>query len=79
MQEKYSLNEQIFLFIQEFEKDVEVDKVYTTQELVNIFEVSDFTKGQFSTYKKSKTSSMWWALKRSGNWSMVKRGAYKKK
>lgn len=76
---KYSLNEQTLLFIQEFETIVESGTVYTVQELVGIFEKSSFNKNQFDTYKKPKNSSIWWALTRSGNWLMLKRGTYKKK
>ncbi|EPY7705166.1 hypothetical protein HNV23_23230 [Bacillus paranthracis] len=76
---KYSLNEQTLLFIQEFETSVESGTVYTVQELVGIFEKSSFNKNQFDTYKKPKNSSIWWALTRSGNWLMLKRGTYKKK
>ncbi|MEJ1511775.1 hypothetical protein R3O67_00065 [Bacillus cereus] len=79
IQTKYSLNEQALLFIQEFEKSVESGNVYTVQELVAIFEISSFNKNQFDTYKKPKNSSIWWALTRSGNWLMVKKGTYKKK
>ncbi|MDA2006341.1 hypothetical protein PDN10_16295 [Bacillus cereus] len=79
MQTKYSLNEQTLLFIQEFEKSVESGRVYTAQELVDIFEKSSFNKKQFDTYKKPKNNSIWWALTRSGDWLMIKRGTYKKK
>ncbi|MED3832381.1 hypothetical protein [Peribacillus frigoritolerans] len=79
MQEKYSLNEQTLLFIQEFEKHVESGKTYTTQELADEFEASAFNKEQFNTYKKTKNNAIWWALTRSGNLLMLKRGTYKRK
>lgn len=79
MQEKYSLNEQTLLFINEFEKEVESGRIYSVHELVGTFEKSLFNKEQFNTYKKTKNSSMWWALTRSGQWEMVKRGTYRKK
>lgn len=79
MKEKYSLNEQTLLFIHQFEKNLESGKVYTTQELTDEFEASSFNKEQFNTYKKPKNNSIWWALTRSGNWQMVKRGTYKRK
>lgn len=52
MQEKYSLNEQTLLFIQEFEKNVESGKTFTTQELADEFDSTAFNKEQFNTYKK---------------------------
>lgn len=79
MKEKYSLNEQTFRFIQEFEKDVETGKSYTTQDLVDIFERSTFNKEQFNSYKKTKNNSIWYAITRSGNWIKVKNGTYKRK
>jgi hypothetical protein len=79
METKYSLNEQTYLFIQKFEKGVVSGKTYSSQELVDLFEASPFTKEQFNTYKKTKTNSMWYALTRSGHWEMVKRGTYRKK
>ncbi|MGG1849511.1 hypothetical protein [Bacillus wiedmannii] len=79
MTEKYSLNEQTLQFIQEFERTVAPDKTYITQELVNIFNNSTFNKGQFDTYIEPKGKAIWWALKRSENWTQVKRGLYKKK
>lgn len=79
MVEKHSLNEQTLQFIQEFERTVALDKTYTTQELVNIFNNSTFNKEQFNTYIEPKGKAIWWTLKRSGNWEQVKRGLYKKK
>lgn len=79
LKEKYSLNAETLNFITEFEKTVESGKVYTTQELVDLFEKSPFNKEQFDTYKKPKNNSIWYALKRSGNWTMLKRGVYQKK
>ncbi|MGG1343827.1 hypothetical protein ABE244_25365 [Bacillus toyonensis] len=79
MNEKYSLNEQTLQFIQEFEKTVASNKVYSTQELVDIFNISIFNKEQFNTYVEPKGKAIWWALTRSGNWEQIKRGLYKKK
>ncbi|MGN4664751.1 MULTISPECIES: hypothetical protein [unclassified Bacillus cereus group] len=79
MIEKYSLNEQTLQFIQEFERTATLDKTYTTQELVSIFNNSTFNKEQFDTYIEPKGKAIWWALKRSGNWKQIKRRLYKKK
>ncbi|WP_016839110.1 hypothetical protein [Ureibacillus thermosphaericus] len=79
LKEKYSQNAETLKFIIEFEKTVESGKVYTTQELVQLFESSPYNKKQFDTYKKSKTGSIWYALKRSGNWTRVQNGVYQKK
>ncbi|MGN4945199.1 hypothetical protein [Bacillus cereus group sp. MYBK104-1] len=79
MVEKYSLNEQTLQFIREFERIVSLDKTYTTQELVSIFNSSTFNKEQFNTYIEPKGKAIWWALKRSGNWAQVKSCLYMKK
>ncbi|MEQ6378241.1 hypothetical protein RZN25_15620 [Bacillaceae bacterium S4-13-56] len=79
MGEKWSLNEQTLQFILHFEKNTESGKTYTTQELVDLFEGSDFNKEQFNSYKKPKNGSMWYALYRSDNWERTKRGTYKRK
>ncbi|WP_282156378.1 hypothetical protein [Cytobacillus gottheilii] len=79
MQEKYALNEQTLQFILKFEKDVESGRSYTIQELVDQFLSSPFYKSQFGSYKKTPNNSMWYAVKRSGNWLKVKNGTYMKK
>jgi hypothetical protein len=79
LKERYSLNAETLNFITEFEKTVESRKVYTTQELVDLFEKSPYNKEQFNTYKKPKGGSIWYALYRSENWIMLKRGTYQRK
>ncbi|MBT2667314.1 hypothetical protein J7J00_17685 [Bacillus sp. ISL-4] len=79
MKEKYSLNEQTYQFISEYEKGVEVGKLFTIREMVDLFMSSSFYKEQFNTYVKEPNSSMGYAFKRTGNWLLVDRGTFRKK
>lgn len=54
MLDKFSLNEQVLQFIQEFERKVAHNNTYTTQELVSIFNNSTFNKEQFDIYIEPK-------------------------
>jgi hypothetical protein len=79
MSEKYSLNDETFTFIQEFERNVEIGEVCTNKELVERFNGSIFNKKQFDSYiENAKSKAIWWALTRSGKWLKVKSGTYKK-
>lgn len=79
MKEKYSLNEQTYQFILQYEKDVEAGKIITIQEIVDQFTSSSFYKEQFNTYVKTPSSSIGYAFKRTGNWFMIDRGTFQKK
>ena len=74
--EKYNLNEETFRFILEFEKKVEKGKIYSNKEFVILFTSSRFYKDAVrSYYKTAIQKSIWWAVKRSGNW-LMERGKY---
>lgn len=74
--EKYSLNEESFNFILDFEKKVEKGKIYTNEELVQLFKASSFYNDVVQTYyKTAMQKSIWWAVKRSNNW-LMERGRY---
>lgn len=76
--EKYNLNEEAFNFILDFEKKVGKGTVYTNTELVKLFETTSFYNDVVqSYYKTAMQKSIWWVVKRSNNWSMV-RGRYTK-
>lgn len=78
MKNCYSQNEEALQFILAFERNVEQGIVLDIQELVRLFEDSPYNKEQFDTYVKPKTGSIWYALKRSGKWTAVKKGTYRK-
>ena len=79
MAERYSLNAETLNFIIDFEKAVPQGKQYTNKELVKLFRDSTFHKPIFDTYiKNAINKSIWYAIKRSGNWSLTKKGVYTK-
>lgn len=76
--EKYNLNEETFRFILEFEKKVEKGKIYSNKEIVILFTSSRFYEDAVQSYYKTAIQkSIWWAVKRSGNW-LMERGKYTK-
>lgn len=80
MREKYSLNTETFNFIIKFEAGVPEGKEYSIQELVELFRQSTFHKPIFDTYKmpNAMNKSMWYAIKRSEKWDLIKKGIYRK-
>ncbi|PEJ34219.1 hypothetical protein CN689_08735 [Peribacillus butanolivorans] len=76
--ENYSLNGETLNFILDFETNVEKNKVYTNQDLVELFRSSTFYNEVVDSYYKTAIQkSIWWAVKRSGKWQM-ERGKYTK-
>lgn len=74
--EKYNLNEETFSFILEFEKKEEKGNIYSNKEFVTLFKSSRFYKDVVQSYYKTAIQkSIWWAVKRSGNW-LMERGKY---
>ncbi|AXI08242.1 hypothetical protein CUC15_04355 [Oceanobacillus zhaokaii] len=79
MAEKNSLNEETLNFIIDFEKEVPYGKQYSNKELVELFRKSTFHKLIFDTYiKNAINKSIWYAVKRSGKWALIKKGIYTK-
>lgn len=80
MGEKYSLNAETFNFIIKFEAEVPEGKEYSNHELVELFRQSTFHKPVFDTYKmpNAMNKSLWYAVKRSGKWELIKKGIYRK-
>ncbi len=79
MSNENTLNQEALNFILNFEKQVEYGKIYEKKELINQFSTSAFHNCKFSSYNKDATGkSIWWALKRSKKWKMIKNGLYKK-
>ncbi|WFB59038.1 hypothetical protein [Paenibacillus sp. BR1-192] len=78
MVKKPVLNEQLYQFLEHYEKSIEQGKVITSLELVDAFKKSGYDRQEFDSLKKSRSSAMWWALRRSGKWTMLKRGVYQK-
>ncbi|MCM3390254.1 hypothetical protein M3649_19330 [Ureibacillus chungkukjangi] len=77
MEEKYSLNAETFKYILEFEKTVSIGKEYSKKELVELFRNSMYHKSLFDTYiQNAINKSIWYAVKRSGKWALVKKGIY---
>ncbi|MQR93711.1 hypothetical protein [Fictibacillus phosphorivorans] len=80
MNEKYSLNEETLKFIIDFEKKLQSGKQFTNKELVEKFHQSTFYKDSFSSYYyNASNKAIWYAVKRSGNWELTKKGTYTKK
>ncbi|WP_430789156.1 hypothetical protein VBD025_02920 [Virgibacillus flavescens] len=80
MDEKYSLNAETLKFILEFEKTVQNGKRYLNTEVVHLFQQSSYHKSVFETYiDNAINKSIWYAIKRSGNWEFTKKGLYTKK
>jgi hypothetical protein len=78
MIEKYSLNDQTLKFILEFEKSVPFGTQFENKRLVAMFRQSSFYKHDFETYfENAINKAIWYAIKRSGGWSMGK-GVYTK-
>lgn len=76
--EKYNLNEETYNFILEFEKIVEQGKIYSNSELVTLFKSSSYYNDIVQSYYRTAIQkSIWWAVKRSNNWTMDK-GRYTK-
>ncbi|VEF46095.1 Uncharacterised protein [Bacillus freudenreichii] len=79
MEEKYSLNAETLRFILWFEKTVPDRKEYSNNELVELFRRSSYHKPVFDTYiHNAINKSIWYAVKRSGQWTFTKRGIYRK-
>ncbi|SIR38528.1 hypothetical protein [Domibacillus enclensis] len=78
MGKDYSMNQSTFDFIIEYEKDIASGKLVTVDELIKLFEKSRYYNAIIKTYAKTPHSSIWYALKRSGNWERVKPGLYQR-
>jgi hypothetical protein len=77
--EKYSLNDETLKFIHDFERNIANGEVFSNKELIERFNGSIYNKSQFNSYiAEAKSKSIWWAVKRSGNWLMQKKGIYVK-
>jgi hypothetical protein len=78
MNEKYSLNDQTFKFLLEFEKSVPFGTQFENKRLVAMFRQSSFYRHEFDTYiENAVNKAIWYAIKRSGSWSIGK-GVYTK-
>ncbi|MFJ8513808.1 hypothetical protein [Lysinibacillus xylanilyticus] len=79
MEEKYSLNAETLKYIIEFEKNVSIGEEYSNKKLVELFKSSMYHKPVFDTYiENAINKSIWYAVKRSGKWALVKKGIYSK-
>lgn len=79
MKEKYSLNAETLKYVLEFEKTVPIGKEYSNRKLVELFMKSTYHKPVFDTYYHIPINkSIWYAVKRSGKWALIKKGIYKK-
>lgn len=77
---KYSLNEETMRFIVDFERNVQGGSVFTNTELVDRFKQSHYYHKEFDSYIATAINkAIWYAVKRSKNWSMEKRGYYQKR
>ncbi|MCH6265073.1 hypothetical protein [Neobacillus citreus] len=71
-----SLNDQTLRFIIEFEKSIPYGTRLENKKLVELFRQSSFYNRKFDTYiVNAINKAIWYAIKRSGNWSM-ERGVY---
>lgn len=78
MGRKYILNEETLKFITEFESKVPDGEVWSVRDLTMRFMSSLYYKKDFDSNTKPPNNSIWYALQRSGNWKMLRRGKYKK-
>ena len=79
MVERYSLNAETFNFVMEFERNISSGRQFTNHELVELFKESVFHKSDFDTYiKNAINKSIWFAIKRSGNWKLASKGVYER-
>jgi hypothetical protein len=79
MEERYSLNAETLKYIIEFEKTVPIEKEYSNMELVELFKKTFYHKPIFDTYiHNAINKSMWYAVKRSGKWALIRKGIYRK-
>jgi len=75
----YSLNEQCLRFLREYEKQVQFGTEITSKDLISLFVDSNFYDHSVTEYHKSAlTKSIGFAMIRSGNWTRIKNGLYKK-
>ncbi|MED3575864.1 hypothetical protein [Cytobacillus praedii] len=76
----YSLNEETLRFILEFEKNVPSGAVFTNADLVEKFKQSKFHHIEFESYIPTAINkAICYAINRSDNWDMKKRGTYQKR
>lgn len=78
MVEKNSLNDQTMRYILEFETAIPTGTAIENKKLVEMFKKSQFYKHEFESYiENAVNKAIWYAVKRSGSWSMGK-GVYTK-
>lgn len=79
LQEKYNLNNESFQFILEFEKSVSIGETHKNKELVKAFNNSSRYNEIVKTYSKGQTGkAIWYAISRSGKWTINGNGTYTK-
>lgn len=77
---KISLNQETLEFIFDFENQVVHGAILNKGQLEEEFRKSGYNDSSFNSYdEKAVGKSIWWALKRSGKWEMLKNGLYQKR
>lgn len=71
--EKYNLNEAALTFIIEFESGIESGVSYTNRNIVKEFKNSIYYDEIVeSYYSTAMQKAIWWGIKRSGKWNILK-------
>ncbi len=78
MNSKYSLNQATLDFILDYQNHISSGEEVIINELVKLFKQSSYYESNFDTYVKPPNNSIWYALKRSGKWTRIKPGVYRK-
>ncbi|MBV4429524.1 hypothetical protein [Clostridium tyrobutyricum] len=78
LKNKCSLNQAALDFILSYENKISSGEEVIISELVKLFRKSAYYEIKFDTYVKPPNGAIWYGLKRSGNWTRVKPGIYRK-